>query len=278
MADPAVRRVVLGYRDQAAALRDRVLAFVERSWGGLDSWRTADIDRFAAAVAPVVVGGQRAMASLTDAYLASLATVTLGKPHRPVGVPKDVLDGIRGDVTPVEVYQRTGPTVWTALSQGVPLTEAVGQGLDRALAMASTDLQLAKTHSSRYVLGNSDGVVGYRRVLESGRSCALCIVASTQRYHSEDLMPIHPRCDCGVEPIYGDRDPGQVIDPDVLDNLQDTITERFGSSDAGAREIPGVGGDGKPLRYRDVIVVHEHGEIGPVLTVRGQDFTGPHDV
>lgn len=30
--------------------------------------------------------------------------------------------------------------------------------------------------------------------------------------------------------------------------------------------------------YSDVLVVHEHGEIGPVLGFRGDHFTGPSDI
>ena len=43
------------------------------------------------------------------------------------------------------------------------------------------------------------------------------------------------------------------------------IEERFGPDD----------GTADP---RTVMVVHEHGELGPVLTVRGHGFTGPADL
>jgi hypothetical protein len=133
------------------------------------------------------------------------------------------------------------------------------------LATAATDLQLAKTHSSRFVLGGKDHVVGYRRVLEGRKSCGLCIVASTQRYHKDDLMPIHGHCDCGVEPIFGDADPGQVVDTSTLEGVHAAIEERFGVSDRSGRD---------PVDFRQVLVTHEHGELGPVLAVKGQQFTG----
>ena len=132
--------------------------------------------------------------------------------------------------------------------------------------MAATDLQLAKTHTTRAVLSGKDNVVGYRRVLTGRESCALCAVAATQRYRKDRLLPIHDGCDCGVAPIYGDRDPGQVIDPDQLEGIKASLAERFGDD------------SGEVADYRKAIVVHEHGELGPVIAVRGQHFTGPDDL
>lgn len=269
--DPQVRRVVLGYRSQVDQLRARTTRFVTAAWGSLDDYRDAEIDRFAQLVAPVVEGAQVRVAALTDAYLAAYETAVYGGRVAPLGVPRDAAVALRG-VDTVEVYRRPGVTVWTALSDGESFAGAVRKGLLRAEGLASTDVQLAKTHTSRRVLGSKGNVVGYRRVLEGGHSCGLCIVASTQRYRSEDLMPIHGGCSCSVQPIYGDRDPGQVIDPERLAGVHDAIAERFGAFDEGARDINDI------TSYRDVLVTHDHGELGPILGVRGQDFTGPTDV
>lgn len=262
------------------ALRSRVLGYISRSWGSLDSWREADIDRFVRAVAPAVTGGQRQVAALTDGYLAAVESAITGLPVRPVGVPADLVtdETIRG-VAVEDVYARTGPEVWTALSEGDTLPAAVEGGLRRALSMAASDLQLAKTHASRHILGQKDHVVGYRRALTGRKSCGLCVVASTQRYHKQDLMPCHPGCGCSVVPIVGDRDPGHVLDAAQLEQAHQAINDRFGAFNSGARDIPGVANpDGTPTQYRDVLVVHHHGELGPVLGVRGQHFTGPSDL
>lgn len=265
--DPAVRRVILNHQAQTEALRARIVRFIEATWGSLRSWRDADIDRFVAAVAPVVEGGQRLTANLTDAYLAAVAAATLDTPIRPRGIdPRSVTtEALRGIGT-AEMWQRVGVTVWTALSRGASLPDAVDQGLTRAISLATTNLQLAKTHTSRSILSADPGVVGYRRVLEGVGSCGLCAVASTQRYHDGDLMPIHPGCDCSVAPIYGTADPGRVIDPDALSDIRETLEVRFGVETNRAEDL------------RDQLVVHEHGEIGPVLAVRGQTFTGPSDI
>jgi len=99
-------------------------------------------------------------------------------------------------------------------------------------------------------------------------SSALCYVASTQRYSRGDLLPIHPGCDCGEEPIYGSSGVSDTIDEQLLDATHQAIDERFGEFDFGGRTVD----------YRKAIIVREHGELGPVLTVKGQHFTGPNDI
>jgi hypothetical protein len=97
--------VLARFRVQELAVRSRVLSYVTRSWDGLTDYRDADIDRFVAAVVPVVAGGQVRAASLTDAYLAQVETAVLGTPTGPVGVPLEIATGARG-VDPAEVYRR----------------------------------------------------------------------------------------------------------------------------------------------------------------------------
>src|SRR5690606_24150496 len=161
-----------------------------------------DIDRVVDAVTPVALGGQQRIVALTDAYMAALATVS-GYPQTPEGIPAAAATGaaLRG-VEPREVYRRAGVTVWTALAEQESL---------------STDLQLARTHAAQWRQSRDSTVVGYRRVLSSGRNCALCVIASTQRYNRGELMPIHPGCGCTVAEIRGSVDPGQVIDQQRLD-------------------------------------------------------------
>jgi hypothetical protein len=252
--------------------RQRVLGFVNASWGQLDSWREPDIAAFAAKVAPVIAGGQRQVASLTDSYIAMLASITLETSVHPVGIPtKAVTDeAIRG-VNVVEVFKRTGPTVWAALAGGASIDEAVQQGLQRALVMASTDLQLAKTTASQYALERQPRATGYQRVPDDG-ACDLCLLASTQRYHVGDLMPIHDRCGCDVEPLFADESSGgQVINEDLRSSLEE-------------KGVTVYRGDGEQSFYGTVgdahigVAVEQHGELGPVLTVAGQQFTSEADL
>lgn len=273
MADPALVAVVGNYSAGLADLRATVVAEVQRSWLALGSWRDADVAAWIAEVVALVEAGQSQTVAATAAYIEQSAVLVAGPAvPAPLDFTAYTIEALRG-VAAAEVYRRPAVTTYTALANGTPLDAAVELGRQRAGDLAATDLQLAKTHASRDTLAHDPRVTGYRRVLEGSKSCALCIVASTQRYHREELMPVHPGCDCKVAPIYGSKDPGQVIDPGTLDEVHARIAERFGVADAGARAIPG-----EALQYRDALVVHEHGELGPVLGVRGQDFTGPTDL
>ncbi len=236
---PVTPTILSTYLAMKATLSAQVVAMVAAAWAELTSWRDTNIDTFAAATVPLVAAGQAQMASLTSGYLAE----TLG--GRAVGVPARDFTGaaVRNGADPIDVYHRPGIEVWTALSQGTELDQAVAQGARRAQVLALTDLQLASTHTARQVLTSTPHVVGYRRVLAGAHSCDLCTVASTQRYHTGELMPIHNRCSCAVEPIVAGRDPGQIIDSTQRPDIE--------------------------------VVVHHHGELGPVLAVAGQHFTGP---
>jgi hypothetical protein len=268
--DAPTRRVINAYRLRTDRLRQQLVRYLTATWGALDDYRAADIASLVEAVVPVVEGGLGQMAAMTDAYLATIESIATGEPTAPVGVDRLTTETLRG--TPAsEVYTRPGTTVWTALSEGKAFPDAWQQGLDRLLSLGTTDLQLAKTHTSRSILAGKDDVIVYRRVLEGPKSCGMCIVASTQRYHKGDLMPIHGGCDCSVLPIYGADPKQRILEPDLLDDVRDRLDER------GLYDQTRKTGDDIP-RYQDVIVVHEHGELGPVLTRKGDEFTGPSDL
>lgn len=228
-------------------MRARVERFVRARWGALENYRDADIDRFVAAVVPVVTGGQLAVAQLTDAHLAAVEGAAFGRQVRPVGVPAglvtdEAMRGVPADV----VYGRAGPTVWTSLSKGNPLDVAAAAGLARVVQTAVTDLQLARTHAARHVLSSKGTiVVGYHRVLLGSNPCALCQEAASKRYATGDLMPCHPGCACGVAPVYRN---GKQVAPDLADVDESTTA------------------------------VRTHGELGPVLTRSDHSFLSVDDL
>lgn len=236
------------YEAQSRAFFDRVLVYLGAAWTGMGSWHAKDVNRFVGRAVPVVRGAQVRLSSLTDAYLARVATIVLEEPTAPIGVSTVLLDDLRGGVPMAEVYARPGHAMWTALSDGSSLHDAIDVGRDRLDAIASTDLQLARTHTARAVFMQDKRVSGYRRVATPGH-CKLCGLASQRTYHRGDLLPIHPRCRCSVEPIYRGRDTPKLPAGEPSDE------------DRG-----------------DKVAVHVHGEIGPVLTVAGQHFEGPGDL
>lgn len=263
---PETERVILAHQATVRRVRDQVARFVQAQWIGLGEYRDADIDRLVAAVLPVVEGGQLTIANLTTAYLAAVAETIVGSPTRtPTTRPRDMsVEAVRG-VPGSEVYRRPALSLYWALSKGATFEEAKAAGLRRLLSLSDTDLQLAKTHTARRVASSDRRIVGYRRKLTGSENCGICHVAATQRYHKAELMPIHPGCDCDVLPIYGTEDPGQVIDEAGLEEAHTAIEDRFGARAS----------DGRRIDYRKILLVREHGELGPVLTVKGQHFTGP---
>lgn len=239
--------------------------FAARLWGSLGSWRDTDIDRFVELVVPRVRAGEIQVAQLTDAYLAAVLESS------PVGLVD--MGGLRGGVSPDEVYRRPAVTLYDSLSRGVPFEEAQRQATRRLTNLVATDLQLAMTHQARAAMSEAGGPRMFQRTLTGSENCALCAIASTQRYWVEDLLPIHPGCDCGVAPWFGpDR---WVIREDELEEVHRLVEESFGFSDRSARWLPGAEGDRSA--YLDLTVVRQHGEYGPTLTWKADKFTGPTD-
>lgn len=243
-------RLDAAYAAQVKAIRARVEAFALARFAAGEH-RDADLAHFVTSVVPVILAGRKQVSALTDAYLSRVLGV------RALG-PIDT-DALRG-VAPSEVYARPFVTVRTKLSEGLTYDAAVSAGAARLVDITLADLQLAKTHTSRTVY-RSAGVERFVRTLTGNVNCGLCYVASTQTYSTDDLMPIHPGCDCGTEPVIsGDR---AVMDKN-LTATHEAVEDRLGESDSGARAPD----------YRKQLIVQEHGELGPVLTVRGQHFQG----
>lgn len=265
MADEALQAALTERYDAlSTSLRDRVIRFVLDAFDSLGSYRDEDAAEFIERVLPVVLAAQQTMGQITDAYLAAMIADMLGGAAAPVGVQLD--RALRG-VDPAEVYHRPFVTVYSALAAGHSYADAVAQGRTRLLSITETDLQLARTHAARQTMTRS-GARFFRRRLSGSRNCALCVIASTQRYRVENLMPIHPGCDCKPEPLPDRRDPGQVIDEALLREAHAAVAKEVGASDAG----------GRAPDYRKVIITREHGEYGPLLAIRRHDFTGPQDI
>jgi hypothetical protein len=112
------------------------------------------------------------------------------------------------------------------------------ESVNRGLTRALDIAQIDLQLARTHTVASSTRISSYRRTLSGLENCELCTIASTHRYYRGDLMPIHGHCDCGVMPVFGSEP-----EPEPLDG----------------------------------VTVRQHGEIGPVLTVTGQNFTGPGD-
>ncbi len=265
-----VTRLDRAYDTQVHQLRLRIQNFTSRYWNSMGSWRDDDIERLLATVTPMVQSGQQRISDLTDAYMTRLAaqqgyTVS----GRTLEATTRTLRGVSDET----LYARPFATMHDSLSKGQSVTAAVAAGKSRLLSIVTTNLQLAKTHSARRAM-QSGGVRMTERVLTGRENCALCVIASTQRYWSSDLQPVHPGCDCNQRPYDGDPNV-QIIHPDRLDAIHTAVESEFGSSDRGARYLDGRN---EISDYLDLVAVREHGEVGPVLTWRDQHFTTKRDI
>lgn len=284
------------YQAQQQQLRLQLAAVLAQLWVGVAAAQTFSPQaaaKFVASILPVSLGAQRAMAAITVAQLNNDY-----RPTTPIIVPPASVSGeaLRGR-DPSDYYERPFREVKYRLAQGKTLGEALAAGQRRADSIVRTDLELAHTHTARsYVrraqerrqrqlddwrarprptrgpaptISPKGAITGYRRVLSSNPNhCALCVLASTRLYHREELMPIHPGCGCTVGFVYStdDRSDQAVLDPSLAQEVHNIVRRDLGDSyvDAGARL-----GD---AHYRDIVIVNDHGELGPVLGVRGQHF------
>lgn len=251
----ALNRLTEAYDGQVHAIRTQITAFGESYWDSLPHYRASAVEEMIEAITPRVIAGQLRIADLTRAYLARCA-VELGWKVVLPPIDQDEIIGARG-VDPRSVYRRPAVDVYTALAAGKSLSQAAAEGRLRLTQLIGGDMQLAKTHASRQSM-RAYPAAGqfYRRVLTGRENCALCVVASTQRYYRGDLLPIHPGCDCGVQPLPPGLAVNQVVDEDLLEQVHQIAADRLGVSDRG----------GRTPDYRKLLTVREHGEYGPTLS------------
>lgn len=273
MAELTADRLTAAYMAQSARIRARVVAFARVSWASAASLRDEDVELLVARIVPVVQGGQMQVANLTNAYIQRLA-IAEGLIPPVVPIRRAEIVEYRG-VPAEEVYSRPAVAVYTALAAGKSFEEAKRIGQARLLSIAATDLQQAKNRQARAAYASS-GFDYTVRVLSGTENCALCVIASTQRYRLSELQPVHPGCDCGERGVTASRDPGLVVGSDLLAETYAQIDAKLTSGDS----TPELGekrtSKGKPISdYTDLIIAREHGELGPTLTWRQDAFTGP---
>lgn len=251
----SLNRLTEAYDSQVHAIRQQITAFGQAYWDSLPHYRASAVEDMIEAITPRVTAGQLRIADLTRAYLAECARELGWKVVLPP-IDQDEIRGARG-VDPRVVYRRPAVDVYTALAAGKPLPQAAAEGRLRLTQLIGGDMQLAKVHASHQSMrGYPEEGQFYRRVLTGRENCALCVVASTQRYYRGDLLPIHPGCDCGVQPLPPGLAVNQVIDEDLLEQVHQITADRLGVSDRG----------GRTPDYRKLLTVREHGEYGPTLS------------
>lgn len=246
-----------------AQLAASAATYARNAVASFEGWYdTAAITALTKRIVNYVEATQRQTAAVTDAYLARAATLLRGKSVNPVGSVN--VATLRTGTTHAGAYGRLADQYRWQISKHEAPAQVLEDVKQRAAVMAETDTDLAfRAQAKKFMVVHQ--VTGYRRIvqpeLSRGGSCGLCIAASTRVYHRANLLPLHGRCKCTVLPIINSVDPGRVLNKNALGQLY----KAAGST--GARDL-------KKVRY----TIHEHGELGPVLGMHGQNFTGPADI
>lgn len=262
---PSPDQITRAYQATVERLRRDTVSAVESLWYNLPNYRDADVARFKSVAIPLVQGAQSQVAALTAGYQSQvLREVDVNVPM--VMLPTDRVSAPRG-VDPEVVYQRPAVALYTSLSRGSRMTAAVVAGFDRLRSIVQTDLQLVKVAQSDLSLSRG-GVTLYKRRLTGLENCDLCSIASTNTYSVGNLMPIHNGCDCTVEAIQVGGRPSQQVELSLSDRTHGHVAELETVADEG----------GSASEYRELTEVSMHGEIGPYLRWRSDNFTGPDDL
>jgi len=260
---------VSAWVDQYAAasegLHDNAAAAATAAWLTFEDWYdpTAVMD-LAGEAAELSMAGRDLIAGLAGEYvdqvLFLLSSSTLGGNRREAGLPP-----VRNGADMRLVHARPAEAFRRAIATGADEDTARQAAVRRASGLVVSDLVLTERNAQQTRMATR-GVVGYRRVIRPELSrtgtCGLCIAASDRIYKVGTLMPIHPPwCKCKMMPVVGDDDPGRSLNEADLKRLYE------GAGSTAAADL-------KRTRY----TVDEHGELGPLLTKRGQRFRGPDRV
>lgn len=240
------------YQSELKRTRHAVADRVASNWKRLPDYRDDRVPGFLDATLPVVRAGQQRAVALTSAYLSRRMGVA------PVGLDVESLVGanVRGGVDPVEVYTRPFVTARAAIFT-LGIVAAGVKGLSRLTSTADMDVAMSGRDALLAFGRESDGeIIGWTRVADPG-CCEFCQSIDGAHTGPDEPQPLHNRCGCSADPV---------------------TRSSFGGAGAG-------GFSGGLLAVGAVIglgaaaaVIHEHGELGPVIGAAGDAFAGPDDI
>lgn len=247
------------------ALSLRLISSLKHFFLALGSWRDPDAERFLIQAVPLVAASQRTLGTFTAQHVAHQASTALDRVIPPAPIPDARVVNLR----PAEqVYRRPFVTVYKSLAKGDDITTAVDKGGTRLAEVAEADLQQTYAQASQaamQALPRDATPSGWRRTLHGPNSCPRCVLASTQLFTVDTLNPMHPQCDCTVDPVFGSAPPAS---PARDAQVRAAITKLTGKSDLSPAELRQLVGS----------MVAEHGELGPMLVRPGDHFTAQGDL
>lgn len=245
-------------------IKDAASTAAEAAWLSFEGWYSAAaVSALAIETANASFAAQQVAAGLAQQYAANVTAATTG--IRVPSLQRSPLQPIRNNVNLRLVHHRPAEAYKRAIATGSTHEEALVRAGMRAADLTVSDISLQERAVTQETLARA-GITTYRRVirpeLSKSGSCGLCIVAADRIYSTGELMPLHPpSCNCVVMPIVDGNDPGGQMNREDLDALY---------AAAGSNKAADL--------RRTQYVVHEHGELGPVLAKAGDSFRGPDKV
>ena len=217
-------RLAANTADEVNRVRLALQEAVGRAFDALAGLNADALGAYLGATMPLVQAAAEQVAVIIEAQMATALELS-GYPAAADALTLADVSALRGDdLDAFRVRSRPVTFLRVQVANGVDYAQAFALARSRAVAQASMDAILAQRAAMAHHVAEAraEGVPvhGTRRVL-SGASCRFCAVASTQRYHVAELMPLHHHCDCGVAPIIGGFDPGRVINAELLAKLKE---------------------------------------------------------
>lgn len=240
------------YQQELRRTRSTVADHLERQWRALPDHRDDRIDPFLNTVLPVVRAGQARAVALTSAYLSQKTKLS-----NPIGLDTDRLIGaaVRNGIDPADVYKRPFVTTWSSIEK-IGYALAIEKGLSRLrstaemdIAMSARDALLSFGEAFNSAGGSGSRIVGWVRVADPA-CCDFCQMLDGVRTGPSEPQPLHNNCGCTADPIEVDSSNASGIDSANL-TPGDTVEQ---------------------------VRIEEHGEMGPLITDKADDFTSFADL
>lgn len=232
-------------------------------WATFAGWYAAtQTARLAQQSLDVVQPAREAVGAIATGYMGEVLAA-LGAPRR--ASAKLQLPPARQGADMVKVYSRPAAEYRDVFSMTGDQEAAVQAAVARFRRLVEDDIMLAQRDGEHETMVQA-GIERYRRIIhpelsESRTTCGLCIAASQRIYRIQELRPVHGHCNCSSAPLAAGYDPQEANEVDL-------------------KAVYAAAGDStnKDQLKRTRFAVNEHGELGPVLTVKGQKFRGRDDL
>ena len=245
------------YQSELKKTRLAVSSHVGDMFRRLPGYSEEHVPDFVARAVPIVEAGESRAIALTTAYASRVLGVA------PVGVDvPGIIGNLRNGVSAADVYARPFVTVRAAIAT-IGFSAAVIKGTNRLMSTANMDVQMA-SRDALAPLASAFGsrVTGWTRVADPG-CCDYCIMLDGVTTGPAEPQPLHNNCGCTATPdMSGSSDFG-------------SSSSSSGSSNGVSSLVVGALAAGAVI---GLAAIHEHGELGPVITNKHDDFTSFDDL